>query len=115
MKTNVLLYSAILMMAMAAKPAHATGGETEKSKSVFSIETQMAQQIHLPMEALQTMGSKEATVHFSVNNDFSVNLLQLECGDAFLARHVRRAIARQRIYMDKQDIGKKYSVKLRFQ
>lgn len=113
MKTQklVLTIAALMTFMLSAK---ATGTETSAKKSAFSLEKQFAEQLRGPQFARQNMYPQTVTVQFHINNDFSVVIEKASSDDTRLQQYVQKELSRKKFYIDRENVGKSYSIKLVF-
>ena len=113
MKTRKLLGIAMGLTLLAGS-AHATGTETAIKSAVFSLHHQFARQMECPHFMLQHMYEETVTLQFHIQNDFSVVVEEITCGDERLRQYVEKALRTKKIYIDRENVGKSYSIKMTF-
>lgn len=114
MKTSKLI-TAILFVASLSTSALANGEESSAAKNkVLSIENQLSRRLTAPHFIKEVMGSHRAAVQFHINNDFSLVVEKITATDPRLLAWVQRELEKQKILTDRENIGRSYIIRLRF-
>lgn len=113
MKTQKFI-GIVIGLVLLAGSANATGTETAIKTATFSLHQQFARQMECPHFMLQHMYEETVTLQFHIQNDFSVVVEEIACRDERLRQYVEKALRTKKIYIDRQDVGKSYSIKMTF-
>lgn len=114
MKTQKLLFS-LLNLLLLSTGLMATGNEVEKSTSVFSIENQLAKSMTCP-EYIHYQGLPvEIEVAFHIENDFTITVETISCNNEWLKQHVQKELTKLKLLVDRESVGKTFTVKLIYQ
>ena len=116
MKTKAIVLSAALALANLTTLASGEEGNAEKSvrKSFFSIENQFVSKLTSPFFVSQEMTPQTAYVQFHVTNSFEVVIDNMVCTDNRLKSHIEKSLAKEVIFVDRENVNRSYSIKMTF-
>ena len=119
MKTKATILGAALII-FGSFNALASGeddGKTSKSNvagSYFSIDKQFKKNLTSPFFVTQEMTPQTVFIKFHITNSFKVIIDDMSCQDNRLKSHIERSLAKQVIFVDKENVNKSYVIKMTF-
>lgn len=110
LSTTFLLLSYFQILASGDKNAP----DKKVAKQYFSIEKQFASNLSSPFFVTQEMVPQTVFIKFHITNSFEVVIDEIACNDNRLKSHIEKSLASKAIFVDKENVNKRYSVKMTF-
>ncbi len=116
MKTlKILTLLAFAVLCNSQLMASGGDGDENVNSSILSLPLQLSQKMTCP-EFIHYQGVPVGIlVKFHVENDFSVTLEEISCENEWLKQHVQKELSTLKLFVDKENVGKSYSFKLKYQ
>lgn len=109
------LISTLLLLSFLPS-AYAIGGEDSNTKtsSFNSIQHQLTKKLEAPLFASQSMNGITVFVEYHINNHLELVIDRMRASDSRMEGYLRKEIKKHVFYAERQEIGIKKQMKIRF-
>lgn len=113
MKTQTF-FSCLLGLMLLGSTIQANGGETPEKPTALSIQKQLLEVVTCPSFLHYQGATAEIILQFHVENDFTVVVENMIGDNQFLKHHLSKELMRNKILVNRDQVGKSFSIKLTY-